>query len=170
MALEYVNKSTFSGAGSATLTGINSTDTYIVHWKNIQISNNNTNVVIQFTVSGSPQTSAVYNYYQQRMGAWSENKGQNQNYINMTQFGGTGTYSYPAMEGFLTLYSFNTNNVEPMIDGHIASIPYNTVNGGWGHKFGGVYKNTSAQFDGIRIYNPSGGTVSGEMVLYRLIV
>ncbi len=112
MALEYVNKSTFSGAGSATLTGINSTDTYIVHWKNIQISNNNTNVVIQFTVSGSPQTSAVYNYYQQRMGAWSENKGQNQNYINMTQFGGTGTYSYPAMEGFLTLYSFNTNNVQ----------------------------------------------------------
>jgi hypothetical protein len=169
MAIEYVNKVTFGNVSSATITGINSDDMYELHLKNIQGTTNNHNIYFRFTISGTGQSSAIYNYNLQRMGAWFYLGNDDEQYVNMINFGGNQTYTYTSLSGIMQLYNFNSSSREPMITFHSASVPYTTVNGVWGQKGGAIRKNSGGVYDGIQVYRSNGNLAGGEMILYRHI-
>ena len=103
-----------SAVASVTLTGIDSTyDVYMVRLNNVQLDTTSRNLLYRFTASGTPQTTANYDYAQKTLRA--DTTFQNESAVN-------GTYAFvnassnmgigtgQTLQSIMYLFNFNNSS------------------------------------------------------------
>jgi hypothetical protein len=155
-----------SPVASVTLTGIDSDDVYMVAINNMTPVNDNVKLNINFTVSGTADTSA--NYDEANKALISTTTFPNRIATNDTKIqletAGTGT----SESNNLIMYLFNFNNASEYSFCTIEETTFNATPLLIGNQGGGVL--TVAQAcDGIQYSYATGNVNSGTFTLYKVI-
>jgi hypothetical protein len=156
-----------SAVASVTLTGIDSTyDVYVAHYNNVEIDTDSRFMLVQFTTSGTPDTSANYDYAAKDLRA--DTSFGNDSVTNETSIATEGTGTNTGEQINNTLYLFNFNNSSEYSFITTEGLGVNTNGALRGRQGGGVL--TVAQAcDGIHFkLNGTGNFDSGSFVLYGL--
>jgi len=155
-----------SAVASVTLTGIDSTyDVYMFVTNNVHSSNDGVNPFLRFTVSGTEDSSANYDWAFKNIRAdttFGNESATNQNEINLDVLGnGTG-------EAFnCVIYLFNFNNASEYSFMTLEGVNMNGTPVSKGRQGGGVLTLAQAT-DGVKLFMSSGNIESGRFVLYGL--
>ena len=158
-----------SGVSSVSLTGIDSTfDVYKVVTTNIVPATDGTTFRIRFTESGTPNTSANYDYADTELRA-SEAFGNNYG-TNATEFfQGYQVGSATGEQAGGTFYIFNANNSSEYTFFTYENFYMNNTPKYRGQQGGGVLTLTSA-VDGMNFFFDSSVNIaSGDFKLYGLV-
>ena len=156
-----------SAVASVTLTGIDSTyDVYMVKVNQMESVNDNVNPFLRFTVSGTGDSSANYDYAFKNLrtdSSFGNEAVTNDNEINLDNIGtGTG-------EQFnCVMYLFNFNNASEFSFITLEAVNRNSSGILKGRQGGGVLTVAQAT-DGVRIINDSGNFTSGTFTLYKVV-
>jgi hypothetical protein len=160
------------GGGSSGSSGLNyamdsTYDVYLLQQINIQPVNNNINHSLRFTVGGTADTSANYDYAQKIFRSdttWNTNATSNQTSsildiaISNSTSGGVHSMQYIFNASNSSEFTFYTNESSRLVAGP------DDLRGMQG---GGVFTSTSA-VDGIQLFFSSGNISAGKFVLYGL--
>jgi len=155
-----------SAVASVTLTGIDSTyDVYMFVTNNVHSANDGVNVFLRFTVSGTEDSSANYDYAMKNIRAdttFGNESVTNDNEINLDVVGnGTG-------EAFNCVsYLFNFNNPSEYSFMTLEGVNMNGTPVSKGRQGGGVLTVAQAT-DGVKLFMTSGNIDSGTFTLYGL--
>ncbi len=154
-----------SAVASVTLTGIDSTyDVYMVRVNQMESVNDNVNPFLRFTVSGTGDSSANYDYAFKTLRAdttFGNDAVTNDNEINLDNIG-TGTE-----EQFnCIMYLFNFNNAEYSFM-TLEGVNRNSGAVLKGRQGGGVLTVSQAT-DGVEFFMSSGNINNGTFTLYGL--
>ena len=155
-----------SAVASVTLTGIDSTyDVYMVKVNQMESVNDNVNPFLRFTVSGTADSSANYDYAQKTLRAdqsFGNDAVTNDNEINLDNIGtGTG-------EQFnCILYLFNFNNASEYSFITMENVNRNLAGVLKGRQ-GGAVLTVAQATDGVQFFMSSGNIDNGTFSLYGL--
>ena len=155
-----------SAVASVTLTGIDSTyDVYMVKVNQMESVNDNVNPFLRFTVSGTGDSSANYDYAFKNLrtdSSFGNEAVTNDNEINLDNIGtGTG-------EQFnCVLYLFNFNNASEYSFVTVEGVNINSSGTLKGRQGGGVLTVAQAT-NGVSFFPASGNFSSGTFTLYGL--
>ena len=158
-----------SAVASVTLGGANwdsSYDVYMVQYLNVVPVTDNQEVRMRFTESGTPNTSANYDYAYKiiETGTFENFPATNQTYFRGVRYGNN-----TGEAGNATLYLFNMNSTTEYAFYTIEENAYindaSTIAGCTG---GGVLTVTGNARDGIEFSFPSGNIASGIFSLFGL--
>jgi len=155
-----------SAVASVTLTGIDSTyDVYMFVTNNVHSANDGVNVFLRFTVSGTEDSSANYDYAMKNIRAdttFGNESVTNDNEINLDVVGnGTG-------EAFNCVsYLFNFNNPSEYSFMTLEGVNMNGTPVSKGRQGGGVLTVAQAT-DGVKLFMTSGNIDNGTFTLYGL--
>ena len=155
-----------SAVSSVTLTGIDSTyDVYMFVTNNVHSANDGVNPFLRFTVSGSQDSSANYDWAFKNIRAdttFGNESATNNTEINLDVLGnGTG-------EAFNCVsYLFNFNNSSEYSFMTFEGVNMNGTPVSKGRQGGGVLTVTQA-CDGVHFFLSSGNITSGTFTLYGL--
>ena len=156
-----------SAVASVTLTGIDSTyDVYMFVTNNVHSANDGVNVFLRFTVSGTEDSSANYDYAMKNIRAdttFGNESGTNDNEINLDVLGnGTG-------EAFNCVsYLFNFNSASEYSFMTLEGVNMNGTPVSKGRQGGGVLTVAQAT-DGVKLFMTSGNITAGTFKLYGLV-
>lgn len=164
--IQVATNTVTSAVASVTLTGIDSDDVYMVACSNVKSVNDNVNPFLRFTVSGTGDSSANYDYAQKTLRAdttFGNDSTTNDNEINLDNIGtGTG-------EQFnCILYLFNFNNASEYSFITMENININQGGALKGRQGGAVLTETQAT-DGVEFFMSSGNIASGTFTLYKVV-
>ena len=166
-SLIKIQETTVSSAvASVTLTGIDSTyDVYMVKVNQMESVNDNVNPFLRFTVSGTGDSSANYDYAQKTLRAdssFGNDATTNDNEINLDNIGtGTG-------EQFnCILYLFNFNNASEYSFITMENVNRNQAGVLKGRQ-GGAVLTVAQATDGVQFFMSSGNIDNGTFTLYGL--
>ena len=160
--IQVATETVTSPTTSVTLTGINTDDVYMFAMSNV-VCTSSQPMLVRFTVSGSPDTSANYDEahkYLKSSSAFSNLSGTNQTtiYLSVTTLGA-------GANGIYYLYNFNNSSEYSFITNETTN--YNST-GLFGLAGGGV--NTVAQScDGLYIFGSNNYTFTGTFTLYKVV-
>jgi len=158
-----------SAVASVTLGGADwdsSYDVYMVKMNNILGSSNNTNLAYRVTESGTPNTTANYDwaFKELKTTTFSNRTGTNQNRAFFNQ--GTGNVANEDLNNGI-FYIFNANNSSEYtfftwetVFLHQTAVPY-------GAQGGNVFTQTSS-VNGLQFFFDTGNIASGTFTLYGL--
>ena len=155
-----------SAVASVTLTGIDSTyDVYMVKVNQMESVNDNVNPFLRFTVSGTGDSSANYDYAFKNLrtdSSFGNEAVTNDNEINLDNIGtGTG-------EQFnCVVYLFNFNNASEFSFITLEAVNRNSSGVLKGRQGGAVLTETQAT-DGVEFFLSSGNIDNGTFTLYGL--
>ena len=155
-----------SAVASVTLTGIDSTyDVYMVKVNQMESVNDNVNPFLRFTVSGTGDSSANYDYAFKNLrtdSSFGNEAVTNDNEINLDNIGtGTG-------EQFnCVVYLFNFNNASEFSFITLEAVNRNSSGILKGRQGGGVLTVAQAT-DGVEFFMSSGNIDNGTFTLYGL--
>jgi hypothetical protein len=156
-----------SAVASVTLTGIDSTyDVYVVRFNNVAPSTDNVSFSVRFTVSGTPDTSANYDYAQKNIRtslSFDNISSTNSTTLFLSRNLGTGTGE--VANGIHYLFNFN-NASEYSFLSNEESI--RTSDAELLGKQGGGVLTVAQATDGVQYLVGSGNIVSGTFTLYGL--
>jgi hypothetical protein len=158
-----------SATASVTLTGIDSTyDVYMVRLNNVQGDTDSVSFKERFTVSGTPQSTANYDYAAKTIrdsAAFANNSATNQTelFVNTQTAMGTGTGE--TLQGVRYLFNFNNASEYSFVTMEMVFRDFDgSSRGGQG---GGVYTVAEAH-NGVNYFFASGNIASGTFTLYGL--
>lgn len=156
-----------SAVASVTLTGIDSDDVYMLAINGYTTSIS-TGIRFRFTVSGTADSTANYDWAAKRLR--TDTTFDNQTSTNATegQFSGIATHELPYSNNSI-LYLYNLNNSSEYSFYTNETSAYYSTNDLMGYQGGGVH--TVAQScDGVYFFNSSGGNITGgTFTLYKVI-
>ena len=168
MALVQVATETVTSAvASVTLTGIDSSDVYMVAYNNLTADADDRSVNFRFTHSGTPQTSTNYDNANKKLRAdttFSNRSQTNVDYVRLDQFLGTGT----SETGQGIIYLYNMNSTTEYAFCTFEDVTYNYVPFLAGGQGGSVFKQTGTARDGVTFFQSSNFT-AGTFTLYRVV-
>jgi hypothetical protein len=159
------------GGGSSGSSGLNASidstyDVYMVKVNNVVPETDSTQLYIRFTASGTPDTSANYDYAYKQLradSAFNNNSLTNQTVFIEMVLGTAGNESANA-----TYYLFNFNNASEYSFYTGESVVRTNLGYLRGHQGGGVHTVAEAN-DGINFFFSSSGNIaSGTFTLYGL--
>jgi hypothetical protein len=158
-----------SATASVTLTGIDSTyDVYMVRLNNVQGDTDSVSFKERFTVSGTAQSTANYDYAAKTLrdnAAFANNYATNQTelFVNTQTAMGTGTGE--TLQGVRYLFNFNNASEYSFVTMEMVFRDFDgSARGGQG---GGVYTVAEAH-NGVNYFFASGNIASGTFTLYGL--
>ena len=167
--VQVATETVTSAVASVTLTGIDSDDVYMVAINNVQLDTDTKSIHIRFTVSGTGQSTANYDYANKvlRSNTTFHNEAstnQIQAYIN--SYTGTGTGTGETSQAILYLYNFNNSSEYSFVTKEQVTVDFNArLIGGQG---GAVYTVAEAH-NGIHFFPTSGNIASGTFTLYKVV-
>ena len=155
-----------SAVASVTLTGIDSTyDVYMVKVNQMESVNNNVNPFLRFTVSGTGDSSADYDYAFKNLrtdSSFGNEAVTNDNEINLDNIGTNTGEQFNCI-----MYLFNFNNASEFSFITLEAVNINQGGVLKGRQGGGVL--TDAQVtDGVQFFMSSGNIDNGTFTLYGL--
>ena len=169
-SLIKITETTVSSAvASVTLTGIDSTyDVYMIRINNVIPETDGNDFKLRVTESGTPNTTANYDYAYKRLRAdttFSNNGSQNNNELDLSTSIGNDT----GEQGSAIVYIFNANSSSEYTFFTVEQIQLGTTALLIGSQGSGVFTSDS-QVDGVQIFCQSGTTnfTSGIFTLYGL--
>ena len=164
--IQVATNTVTSAVASVTLTGIDSDDVYMVAFNNIQETVDNEHLRWRVTESGTPNTTANYDWAGKGLNTTTTFFNQastNQTYFNSQMALGTATGE--VANGIC--YIFNANNASEYTFVTLESSQINRNAEHQGTQGGGVFTSASA-VDGIQFYFNSGNIAGGTFTLYGL--
>jgi len=154
-----------SAVASVTLTGIDSDDVYMVAVSNSTSSSDVVNYNIRFTTSGTPDTTANYDFA--RYGLNANTTFDSAGVVNSSQptlnRGGTGTGEQ--MNWIIYLYNFNNASEYSFMTFESTGIDYTPHTKAYQ---GGMVHTVAQACDGIQFFYSAGNIASGTFTLYKL--
>jgi len=155
-----------SAVASVTLTGIDSTyDVYMVKVNQMESVNDNVNPFLRFTVSGTGDSSADYDYAFKNLrtdSSFGNEAVTNDNEINLDNIGTNTGEQFNCI-----MYLFNFNNASEFSFITLEGVNINQGGVLKGRQGGGVL--TDAQVtDGVQFFMSSGNIDNGTFTLYGL--
>lgn len=155
-----------SGSASHTLTGIDSTyDVYLLNLVNVAPVNDDKNLIIRFTVSGTPDTSANYKFafkYMQATTSYFNSTGTN---IQFDFAPSVGNATGETVNGNFILYNFANSSEYSYANHHFVYQQFNDVPVG---VVGGFALTENQATDGVHFFWESGNFLSGKIRLYGI--
>ena len=163
--IQVATNTVTSVVASVTLTGIDSDDVYMVTYSGYTPTVDS-QLRIRFTVSGSADTSANYDFAYKTLiasQAFSNASATNQTYF-YSVFIGTATNSMT--NGILYLYNFNNAS-----EYSFATIEDTGINsaGNLQSPQGGMVLTVAQACDGIQFFNDNGNIEAGTFTLYKVV-
>ena len=158
-----------SAVSSVTLTGIDSDDVYMLAINNVVPQTDGNDFKLRVTESGTPNTTANYDYALKRLRAdttFNESSSTNDNELDLSTSIGNAT----GEQGNAIIYIYNANNSSEYTFFTFEQIQLGTTALLIGGQGGGVFTSASA-VDGVQIICQSGSTnfSSGTFTLYKVV-
>ena len=158
-----------SAVASVTLTGIDSTyDVYMVKMNNVQLDTDTKSIQYRFTVSGTAQSTANYDYAHKVLRSntsFANESATNQTQAFINSYTGTGTGTGETTQSILYLFNFNNSSEYSFVTKEQVTVDFNArLIGGQG---GAVYTVAEAH-NGIHFFPNSGNIATGTFALYGL--
>lgn len=159
-----------SATASFNLTGIDSDDVYMLAYSNVGTVTNGRNVCVRVTKSGSPDTTANYDYAYNVFNA-SSGVGKagftNENEWTYLFVDNVGTGTSEKANGIAYLYNFNSASEFSYITAEMVEV--NLTPHSRGNMGAGVHTVASAS-DGLHFFDDAGGNIaSGTFTLYKVV-
>ena len=158
-----------SAVSSVTLTGIDSDDVYMVAMNNVQLDTDTKSIHIRFTVSGTAQSTANYDYVNKVFRSntsYQDESATNQVQAYINSHTGTGTGTGETSQAILYLYNLNNSSEYSFLTKEQVTVDFNArLIGGQG---GAVYTVAEAH-NGIHFFPTLGNIASGTFTLYKVI-
>lgn len=158
-----------SSVSSATITGINTSDVYLLVLRNIKPANNNVYLNMRLTASGSADSTTNYDRALEGMisstsvSFWTR-QSQNRNSIALEYAGTADSSSHSNV--FFYCYNFQNTNEYSYLSCEMTNFDYNGDNVG----SQGAYAFTKTDaMDGFNIFWSSGNITAGKMSLYKVL-
>jgi len=157
-----------SAVSSVTLTGIDSDDVYMVTYNSATPTTDDKNLYIRFTVSGTADSSANYDFAEKILkadGAFTTNGNTNQTSHIISY--GVGSATGENANAILYLYNFNNSSEYSFM----TKEPVYTAldNNAEGHT-GGVVLTVAQACDGVEFFLESSDTFeAGTFTLYKVV-
>ena len=164
--VQVATETVTSAVASVTLTGINSSDVYMVAINDFTPATDNVSVSLKFTVSGTADSSSNYDRAFKTLKA--STTFSNTSSTNQTQLlvGNIGTGTSESYQAIYYLYNFNNASEYSFCTVEVSARDLNgNLLGGQG---GGVLTVAQAT-DGIQLKATSGNITSGTFTLYRVV-
>ena len=162
--LVQVATATASASANLTLTGINTSDAYLLTLMNIVPATANADVYLRVTESGTASSDSDYDEAYKVLRA--DTTFQNENAENNDHWqlsGSLQTDTGKSCNAYVYIYNAQSTSDYTYITGH--SIYFHTTI--LGEVIGGVYTQTTA-VDGIQVFFDTGNIASGTATLYRV--
>ena len=156
-----------SAVASVTLTGIDSDDVYMVACSNVGSSNDNINLLVRTTVSGTADTGSNYNKaFKLLRGAtaFSNISGTGNSSMDTGIYTGTGT----SETANFVMYIYNANNSGEYTFTTIESSAVSRAPELVGAT-GGFVNDIAQAVDGVHFLFSSGNIASGTFTLYKVV-
>lgn len=158
-----------SSVSSATVSGVNTSDVYLLVLRNIKPANNNVFLNIRLVASGSADSTGNYDRALEGMisstsiGFWTR---QDQNGTAWSlEYAGTADSSSHS-NVFLYLYNFQNTNEYSYASCEMTNFDYNGDNVG---SQGALTFTKTNAMDGLNIFWSSGNITAGKMSLYKVL-
>ena len=166
-SLEKVSTTTVSSATpSVSLTGIDSSNVYVVMYKDVQPATDAVKLQVRFLASGSPNTSSNYAKAVRILRTSTDPNIQGDNgQTSITSLDQGGTATEETLSGIHYLFNFNdsSNRSVITIEGSARSS-----SGELNARNGGAYLAVNEAHNGIQYFFSSGNIASGVFSLYKL--
>lgn len=165
--VQVATETVTSAVASVTLTGIDSDDVYMVTVNNAQPVDDNKLFIARVTVSGTPQTTANYDYAYKDLDStttFGNKSGANSTYwLNHRAIGNsTGEMA----NGIYYLFNFNNASEYSFITVEATDTAFTNFN--IGSQGGGVYTVAEAH-NGLTMLFSTGNIASGTFTLYKVL-
>jgi len=163
--VQVATETVTSAVASVTLTGIDSSDVYMVTIVGASPSSGVDEIRTRFTASSTPQTTANYDWadkFLRASAAFINDYGTNGTYTR-----GTGNIDNAFEGGNGIFYLYNFNNASEYSFMTIESVTYG-FSEGRGYQGGSVYTVAEAH-NGIHFFPSTGNIDSGTFTLYRVV-
>ena len=166
--VQVATETVTSATASVTLTGIDSDDVYMVAINNVQLDTDTKSIQYRFTVSGTAQSTANYDYAHKVLRSntsFANESATNQTQAFINSYTGTGTGTGETTQSILYLFNFNNSSEYSFVTKEQVTVDFNArLIGGQG---GAVY--TVAQScDGIQFFASTDNIAGGTFKLYGL--
>jgi len=164
--LIQVNTTTVSNVSNFSLTGIDSDNNYIVVLNNLYMITDGARPRLRFTVSGTPDTSANYDY--SGKDAYSNTAYTFVAETSATYFNGfaIGTNNTECISAIYNLYNFNSSS-------EYSFISYETVStnnaGASAHRYGGMVLQVAQSCDGLNWHSSTNNISNATATLYKVV-
>ena len=156
-----------SAVGTVTLTGIDSDDTYMISYTNIQGSINDKYLYLRCQESGSDNTGNNYNYAGRKLKTYSAFQhayGYNQSVARLTDEK-IGDQDQETSNGII--YIYNANNSSEFTYWTTENVTRDGGGNLMSQTGGGAFRVASA-VDGFTFFMQDGNIVSGTLTLYKV--
>ena len=165
--VQVATETVTSAVASVTLTGIDSDDVYMVTVNNAQPVDDNKLFIARVTVSGTPQSTANYDYAYKDFDSTTtfiNKSGANNTYwLNHRAIGNSTSEMANAI---YYLYNFNSSSEYSFITVEATDTAY--TNNNIGSQGGGVYTVAEAH-NGLSMVFSTGNIASGTFTLYKVV-
>jgi len=166
--IQVATETVTSAVASVTLTGIDSDDVYMVSYNNVTPTTNGDRVDFRVTVSGTPDTTANYDYAEKYLsvgGGFFNGYGTNATAYNLNnQQVATGLSNNGIM------YLFNFNNASEYSFWTIENAFFWTGTLGLLGQQGGAVHTVAQSCDGVNFFATGSSNVeSGTFTLYKVV-
>ena len=166
--IQVATNTVTSAVSSVTLTGIDSDDVYMLAVKDLQPSTNQVYPYLRFTESGTPNTTANYDYADKNLKAGfafsnMANSNQTQFFILSEQLG---TNTQELLNGIFYIYNANNSSEFTFFSQETTALDHNSNH--LGSQGGGVFT-VSSSVNGVNLFFSSGNIASGTFTLYKVV-
>jgi len=165
--VQVATETVTSPVASVTLTGIDSDDVYMIAFNNIQETVDNEHLRWRVTESGTPNTTANYDWAGKGLNTTTTFFNQastNQTYFNSQMALGTATGE--VANGIIYIYNANNSSEYTFVTLESSQINRNAEHQGTAG--GGVFTSAS-QVNGIQFYFNLGDINGGTFTLYKVL-
>jgi hypothetical protein len=165
--IQVATNTVSSPVSSVTLTGIDSSDVYMIAMNNIVPVNNAVNLFVRVTKSGTPDTTSNYDVAgkQLRTDTTFSNSASTNSDKFLIHFS-QGNLTGEANNIIYYLYNFNSSSEYSFITFEETGVDQNALH--LGNQGGAVHTVASAS-DGVHFYISAGNIASGTFTLYRVV-